>query len=86
MLAATPSKWPGAKYPENEVEESAKILPTAANQEIMRSSSAVPDHGEQDQVPDSMPNCNCQEIIEAVKGFEPLDEIRFEITVAQISH
>ena len=66
MLAATPRKWPGAKYPEDEVEESAKILATAANQEIMRSSSTVPDHGEQNQVPDSMPNCNCQEIIEAV--------------------
>ena len=67
MLAATPSKWPGAKYPNDEVEESSKILPTAANQEIMRSSTAVPDHGEQDQIPDSVPNCNCQEIIEAVK-------------------
>ena len=67
MLAATPSKWPGAKYPEDEVEESAKILATAANQEIMRSSSAVPDHGKQDQIPNSMPDCNCQEIIEAVK-------------------
>ena len=67
MLAATPSKWPGTKYPNDKVEESSKILPTAANQEIMRSSSAVPDHGEQDQIPDSMPNRNCQEIIEAVK-------------------
>ena len=66
MLAATPRKWPGAKYPKDEVEESAKILATAANQEIMRSSPAVPNHGEQNQVPDSMPNCNCQEIIEAV--------------------
>ena len=67
MLAATPSKWPGAKYPNDEVKESANVLATATYQEIMRSSTAVPDHGEQDQVPDSMPNCNCQEIIEAVE-------------------
>ena len=67
MLAATPGEWPGAKYPNDEVKEGANILATAANQEIMWSSSAVPDHSEQDQIPDSMPNCNCQEIIEAVE-------------------